>query len=141
VPEGLSCIQAHEVRAGVPMTTSTRFWLLGLLFGVLLVAQSCEQATPWERHNAAGLTSFEQGNYAEAEEHWKAALKEAENFGPQDPRLATSLNNLAEIYRAQGRYAEAEPLYQQALAIDEKALGPDHPEVANSVFSVFVNMR
>ena len=30
----------------------------------------------------------------------------------------------------QGRYAEAEPLYKRALAIREKALGPDHPDVA-----------
>jgi tetratricopeptide (TPR) repeat protein len=34
---------------------------------------------------------------------------------------------------AQGRYAEAEPLYQRSLAIDEKALGPDHPSVATSL--------
>ena len=43
-----------------------------------------------------------------------------------------SLNNLAALYQAQGRYAEAEPLYKRALAIDEKALGPDHPDVATS---------
>ena len=30
----------------------------------------------------------------------------------------------------QGRYAEAEPLYKRALAISEKALGPEHPDVA-----------
>ena len=36
----------------------------------------------------------------------------------------------AELYRAQGRYAEAEPLYKRSLAIREKALGPDHPDVA-----------
>ncbi len=51
-------------------------------------------------------------------------------FGPQDPRLATSLNNLAGLYRAQGKYAEAEPLYKRALAIGEKTLGPEHPHVA-----------
>ncbi len=34
---------------------------------------------------------------------------------------------LAGFYHAQGRYAEAEPLYQRALTISEKALGPDHP--------------
>ncbi len=41
-----------------------------------------------------------------------------------------SLNNLAALYQAQGRYAEAEPLYRRSLAIVEKALGPDHPDVA-----------
>jgi hypothetical protein len=34
---------------------------------------------------------------------------------------------LGDLYRAQGRYADAEPLYKRALAIFEKALGPDHP--------------
>jgi Tfp pilus assembly protein PilF len=30
----------------------------------------------------------------------------------------------------QGKYAQAEPLYRRALVIDEKALGPEHPQVA-----------
>ncbi len=42
-------------------------------------------------------------------------------------------NNLGELYRLQGRYAEAEPLYKRALAIKEKVLGPEHPEVATSL--------
>ena len=44
--------------------------------------------------------------------------------------MARSLNNLAVLNRAQGKYGEAEPLYQQALKIYEKALGPEHPDVA-----------
>ena len=35
--------------------------------------------------------------------------------------------------RSQGRYADAEPLYQRALAIREKVLGPEHPDVATSL--------
>ncbi len=66
-------------------------------------------------------------------EQWKAALKEAKEFEPEDPRLATSLNNLAVLYRVQGRYAEAEPLYKRSLAIREEALRPDHPRVATSL--------
>jgi tetratricopeptide (TPR) repeat protein len=33
------------------------------------------------------------------------------------------------VFRVEGRYAEAEPLYKRALTIREKALGPDHPDV------------
>ncbi len=47
--------------------------------------------------------------------------------------MAASLNNLAEFYRTQGKYAEAEPLYQRSLAIDENALGPDHPDLATDL--------
>ncbi len=47
--------------------------------------------------------------------------------------MAASLNNLASLHQAQGNYAEAEPLYRRSLAIREKALGPEHPDVAQSL--------
>ena len=51
-----------------------------------------------------------------------------------DPSVALALNNLAVLYLAQGRYAEAaEALHKRALAIREKALGPDHADVALSL--------
>ena len=40
---------------------------------------------------------------------------------------------MATLYRLQGKYAEAEPLYKRSLAILEKALGPDHPHIAKSL--------
>ena len=47
-----------------------------------------------------------------------------------DVILAATLNNLAERYKEEGRYADAEPLYKRVLAISEKARGPDHLSVA-----------
>jgi tetratricopeptide (TPR) repeat protein len=41
--------------------------------------------------------------------------------------MASSFNNLAELYNAQGRYEEAEPLCLRALKISGKVLGPEHP--------------
>ncbi len=46
---------------------------------------------------------------------------------------ATGLNSLAELYRAQGRYVEAEPLYQRSLEILEKTLGTEHRNVATGL--------
>ncbi len=43
------------------------------------------------------------------------------------PSVANCLNNLGELYRAQGKYADAEPLCQRALTIFEEVLGPEHP--------------
>ena len=107
--------------------------MVGMLCLALGSASYSQPILLWETYNDAGIEAYKQGRYAEAEKLWLAALKEAEKFGPQDPRLATSLNNLAELYRAQGKYAEAEPLYKRALEIDEKALGPDHPNVATTL--------
>jgi tetratricopeptide (TPR) repeat protein len=47
--------------------------------------------------------------------------------------VATSLNNLAIIYKAQGQYAQAEPFFRRVLAIREKSLGPNHPDVATAL--------
>ncbi len=49
---------------------------------------------------------------------------------PDHPELAKSLNNLANVYEEEGKYAQAEPLYQRALALAERANGPNHPDVA-----------
>jgi hypothetical protein len=46
---------------------------------------------------------------------------------------AEALNRqVVQLYN-QGRYGEAIPLAEKALAIWEKALGPDHPDVAPSL--------
>ena len=47
--------------------------------------------------------------------------------------VALSLNNLAELFRAKGDYAQAEPPQQRALQIWEQALGSAHPDVAQSL--------
>ena len=52
---------------------------------------------------------------------------------PIIPTSRQSLSNLASLHARQGRYADAEPLYRRSLAINEKALGPDHPGVAISL--------
>jgi hypothetical protein len=44
--------------------------------------------------------------------------------------VADVLSGLANVYRAEGKYAEAEGLFKRALAIREEKLGKDHPRVA-----------
>ena len=71
---------------------------------------------------------LDEGKYAEAEPLALQALEVSlKKNGPDHPDTATSLNNLAELYRTQAKYDLAEPLYERALAIYEKVLGPDHP--------------
>ncbi len=51
-------------------------------------------------------------------------------MGPDHPDVAKTLYNLAQLYLRQRRYTQAEPLYQQAMAIQEKSLTSDHPDLA-----------
>ena len=46
------------------------------------------------------------------------------------PSTALSLGSLASLYWAMGEYAKAEPLNQEALRIQQKVLGSEHPDTA-----------
>ena len=62
---------------------------------------------------------------------WEMALEVAESLLHEAPlETALALNNLAVLYRLQGKYDHAEPLLVRSLTIREKTLGPDHPGVA-----------
>ncbi|MEL6780562.1 MAG: tetratricopeptide repeat protein, partial [Cyanobacteria bacterium J06597_16] len=37
------------------------------------------------------------------------------------------------LYKSQGRYSEAEPLYREALEMRKRLLGDEHPDVASSL--------
>lgn len=52
-----------------------------------------------------------------------------------EKRTKKIVNNtaLASIYHAQGKYAQAEPLFKEVLEINKKELGNDHSNVANSL--------
>ncbi len=65
-------------------------------------------------------------------EYYQKAVELQKELG-LDIDLAYTLNNLAFLYNNQGRYSEAEPLYQQALAIRRRLLGEEHPDVATSL--------
>ncbi len=65
---------------------------------------------------------------------WSLSFAKVEKANPMAAELlricAFILNNLAELYREQGKYAKAEPLYVRALAILERHVGAEHPETA-----------
>jgi tetratricopeptide (TPR) repeat protein len=82
----------------------------------------------WQNATKEAKQLREQGRYTEAEKAHLLALAEAEKFGPEDPRLALTLNGLAVLYHSKGQLSEAEPLYRRALAI-----GKNFPSVSKSL--------
>ena len=48
-------------------------------------------------------------------------------YGLDHSDVANTLNNLANLLRTMGDYAEAKPMYERALQIYETRLGVDHP--------------
>jgi len=73
--------------------------------------------------NNLGLSWASAADYARAEPLYRKALAIDEKvWGPDNPHIATTLHNLAELLQDKGDAAQAESLYRRALAIDEKAL-------------------
>ncbi len=79
-----------------------KVWWLPQILCVFLVAHASAQDVPWETYMYRAEMAFNQGDYDDAENSVKAALEKAEQFGPEDPRLSASLNNLAFLYHDQG---------------------------------------
>jgi tetratricopeptide (TPR) repeat protein len=76
-----------------------------------------------------GVIYDSDGRFAEAEPLYKRVIGIAEKS--RSPQLiAIGLNDLAQSYYLQGRYADALPLGERALAYMTRALKPDDPELA-----------
>src|SRR5262249_13643672 len=60
----------------------------------------------------------------------QAMLEKA--FGPQHKHTATALTDLGTLYYTQKRYADAQPLYERALAIDERSPRPDNSSLSTT---------
>src|SRR4051812_47495971 len=108
--------------------------LLAAVLAALSVAALGGEAE-WEAHSRAGMAAFQRGDYRMAGARFQQAVKEAEAFGQRDARLGASLNNLANAYRLQRRFVDAEPLYRRSLAIRESTLGPEHEQVGETLTS------
>jgi tetratricopeptide (TPR) repeat protein len=86
-----------------------------------------------------GRFYYGQGLYALAEDSHLRCLKTTqEQLGEHHPNVATSINNLAELYRSLGRYEEAESLYKQSLSLMQEQLGERHPDVATIINNLAV---
>jgi len=84
-----------------------------------------------------GTAYSELGHYEQARPLLEQALAiQEEALGPDDPRVAQSLNALGSMLRLAGEYAGARAHLERAIAIQERALGPAHPDVAHSVHNL-----
>eukprot|EP01113_Clastostelium_recurvatum_P046796 TRINITY_DN8254_c0_g2_i2.p1 TRINITY_DN8254_c0_g2~~TRINITY_DN8254_c0_g2_i2.p1 ORF type:complete len:1173 (-),score=157.54 TRINITY_DN8254_c0_g2_i2:81-3317(-) len=68
--------------------------------------------------------------------YFKRALEVGYQFFQDSLILASTLNNMADLYETLGRHYEALPMYQQALHIQQKQLFGDHRDVASSLNNV-----
>ncbi len=62
----------------------------------------------------------------------RALAIDEQSFGPEHPKVARDLNNLAHLLRATNRLSKAEPLFWRQVVIDlifERQNGIPHPDL------------
>jgi tetratricopeptide (TPR) repeat protein len=88
-----------------------------------------------------GLAENDLGSLDDARAHLERARTLARGeLGDQHPRVASITHDLATTAYRQGKYAEAEKLLREALAVRELTRGPDSTEVANSAEALGVTL-
>ncbi len=99
--------------------------------------QLAEMMEEWEQLNDQITELYNAGKYDEAIPiAAQAVILALILWGEAHANVATSLSNLAGLYRCQGRYEAAEPLYLQAIEIVKIALPKNHPSLATSLNSL-----
>ena len=100
----------------------------------LLLERLSLEESGWIVSNDAGVEAFDAGRYDAAVQSFRQALQYAEKLTPADYRLEDSLHGLAESYRLQKQYSEAEPVYRRYLAVHWG--GPSAPDVLDRFSAV-----
>ena len=85
-----------------------------------------------EWQNEAGRYLEENlADYEKALSYFQRCLHNAKKqYGEQSKWVATSLNNIGNVYYSQGEYAQALSHYEEALKIFRTVFGENHPSVA-----------
>lgn len=78
----------------------------------------------------AGKALMSHGDYEAAKRNLKLAAQRAAQGSPLE---ANARDEFGRIVLLEGRYAEAETIFQEVLAQRERALGAEHPDVAQSL--------
>jgi len=89
----------------------------------------------------AGWYADEVGNYNTAEKMKIQAVNAYEALGLDDTMILASKNNLAETYRKQGRWKEAEELEVQVMETSLRVLGEEHPDTLTSMNNLAFTLK
>jgi tetratricopeptide (TPR) repeat protein len=92
-------------------------------------------APSWDSLVYRGSEARKAYQYEEAEKLLEAALRQAEKFDEQDPRLTTTLRELADTYFMRKKFAQSEGLYRRELNILKK-LGENYPDIVHDLMGL-----
>ena len=96
----------------------------------MIALTGAAQESLWHESMSNGKKFTVQGHFSEAEKSYLSALEETQKFGERNPRLLSTLNELAAVYQRQSKYREAEALHQRILGILRTTRGKEDGDFA-----------
>jgi tetratricopeptide (TPR) repeat protein len=110
--------------------------LLLLAAAVIGAAPAQDAASAWQDFYIRAQHAAGSHDYAAAEQAFRQALHEAERFGANDSRVASTLNGLGLVYKDAKRYPEADAAFRHALDILDGGATAGSVDVADIDFSL-----
>ena len=110
-----------------------------MLSAVLLLAPAArgdDSDGAWRNLLMSALAMVSANNLPAAEQLYIKALRQAETFGQEDPRVGATLNSLGLVYKAEKKYPDAESSFRHAQGILEKAYGAESIDAGNVSFNI-----
>jgi len=95
-----------------------------------------DRSVAWSKDSSAARAAFKLNDFAKAEKLCKKALLDTRSFKENDPRVAQSLDDLAQVYARERKFDDARPLFMRVLKIKEAKYGKDSPELINPLNDV-----
>ncbi|MBX3073929.1 tetratricopeptide repeat protein [Candidatus Obscuribacterales bacterium] len=92
----------------------------------------------WDAYIKDFKTAFIKDDLETAKTVLDAAFADAEDYLEIDFRLVASTHSLASSYCVMNRETEARALYEKFIELREKVMGPEDPDVAESLERVAV---
>ena len=92
----------------------------------------------WDAYTRDFKTAFMKDDLHTARLVLDAAFADAEDFVEIDFRLVASTHSLASSYCVMNREDDARALYEKFIELREKVMGPEDPDVAESLERVAV---
>ncbi len=95
-----------------------------------------EHQSEWETLNAKAKEFERVGDKKNAEKYFHQTYELAKTFSPEDLRRTKSVENLADILEQQGRYTNAQGLFQEAFELRKEAYGESSALLSKSYYNI-----
>lgn len=109
--------------------------LTALLFSAPVLAKG-GKGGPWEEHIQAGRNALQMGDFESAGQYLKEAMTDTAKFKDDDVRLGSTYYEMGQLNIRIQNYTLAKEYYERALAVQQKLLGAESLEAADSLYGI-----